>query len=1055
MGKRRDRTMAAISNAGRRVKLDLSAEPSGDLGGSSVNDEVGKDTESKELAGLPKSPSSSGGFRQFSSKGLLLYCRVAVVLGTFISDQVGPCHCDILNESLSDMPNFLTSKRVGDFFWNIFLSVRQTQQNPLLLLGQYSDDEIDEESNGQLQQAVVENSAVDDRKQVKGQFGEGNEDKDVNSSEELAAQEVKQQEKDECINSPDTLQKPEVGDTRDSHATASGQSHEELNMAEQTSVAGTSAVQVIGDVSSGWKMVLHEESNQYYYWNIETGETSWEAPQVLVQAAELTFDPKTTNAENTQTLVMATHPESTMDVEFDYYSTAPTTDGSMAANMISQSRDAYECGPQMNERVEGSESEVLKDENGAAGVSQNELSSSRVIVDALSADGSLTATAPETYLHGSVNNEENKNVIDLSSGLVKQCEDLLDKLKSVEGSKGQLQGHAWVLKYVLEVETRLSDIKSLLSYGSALLPFWQHSERQLKRLEGAINEEIYQLAKSQVDEVMAMHSFCTGDGEDKLLGKGLESQMEEDQNNVTFSTPLISDVPSKTDSLTVVEKDVHNGSYEIVDTEKVASSGSPTRQLENGPTVGEPVNGLIGPMVGEPVDGLVLPDKSIPEPGFHAGEDVDMDVDMEVEDAIPAGNTLSNAGDFTSVEQHVQPNPSAELPSLPSEDASFIPPPPDEEWIPPPPPDSEQVPPPPPDGPPEPSYIPTTSYMETGQPLSYMEQYNLPYPDSSFTYYGQTSEVPTSNFYGNADGSQVDGPHVPIYYAVVPNTYNETASVMVNPVQSVAYYGLQDGTMPSVSVVSAIESSQKYHESGPMSDNALASDPIGSVDTRSEAVAAVTADFSVGAENNMGSSGVSSTSTTIQAPASISLKESVSVVSTNAVSSAAATATTSSTTKVQSKVRNKKRTVAVAPSLRSNKKVSSLVDKWKAAKEELNDDEDEPENAYEILEKKRRRAIEEWHAQQIASGEAKDNANFQPLGGDWREKVKRRRAQAAKEAARSPPDTQTDGNEQQPDLVDLSKNLPSGWQAYWDETSKQVYYGNTITSETTWTRPKK
>lgn len=29
------------------------------------------------------------------------------------------------------------------------------------------------------------------------------------------------------------------------------------------------------------------------------------------------------------------------------------------------------------------------------------------------------------------------------------------------------------------------------------------------------------------------------------------------------------------------------------------------------------------------------------------------------------------------------------------------------------------------------------------------------------------------------------------------------------------------------------------------------------------------------------------------------------------------------------------------------------------------------------------------------------------------------------------------------------------FQAYWDETSKQVYYGNTITAKTTWTRPKK
>lgn len=29
--------------------------------------------------------------------------------------------------------------------------------------------------------------------------------------------------------------------------------------------------------------------------------------------------------------------------------------------------------------------------------------------------------------------------------------------------------------------------------------------------------------------------------------------------------------------------------------------------------------------------------------------------------------------------------------------------------------------------------------------------------------------------------------------------------------------------------------------------------------------------------------------------------------------------------------------------------------------------------------------MQEWHAQQIASGDARENANFQPLGGDWYE----------------------------------------------------------------------
>lgn len=43
----------------------------GDLGGSAEHDELGGDMKSKGHAGLPNSPSSSGGFRQFSSKRTL------------------------------------------------------------------------------------------------------------------------------------------------------------------------------------------------------------------------------------------------------------------------------------------------------------------------------------------------------------------------------------------------------------------------------------------------------------------------------------------------------------------------------------------------------------------------------------------------------------------------------------------------------------------------------------------------------------------------------------------------------------------------------------------------------------------------------------------------------------------------------------------------------------------------------------------------------------------------------------------------------------------------
>lgn len=68
--------------------------------------------------------------------------------------------------------------------------------------------------------------------------------------------------------------------------------HRDTNTMDLTSVPLTSDSQTTGDVDSGWKMVLHEESNSYYYWNIVTGETSWEVPVVLTQGNGSAYDPK-------------------------------------------------------------------------------------------------------------------------------------------------------------------------------------------------------------------------------------------------------------------------------------------------------------------------------------------------------------------------------------------------------------------------------------------------------------------------------------------------------------------------------------------------------------------------------------------------------------------------------------------------------------------------------------------------------------------------------------------------------------------------------------------
>ncbi|XP_043688527.1 uncharacterized protein LOC122639691 isoform X2 [Telopea speciosissima] len=830
MGKRKERRLAALSGAGRRVKLDLFAEPSGDLGGSSVHDEVEGDTDPNSRAGVPRSSSTSG----------------------------------------------------------------QLEENPLLLLGQYSDEELDE-GNKKPNHDATESSLITHTGQVEEAVVTECEELVGNASKEVASHQVNEEDVGNDFAQPDAAIDMGSADTVETNVATSGDPGNQADSGAQVSDSGSSGIQVVGDVTSGWKIVMHEESNKYYYWNIETGETSWEVPDVLTQGTEMASEQKVPVVnevkESSHVDNCASNPNFT---QLNVFSNVTAGDEPNDSKLIPEFMEKHELGLEMDNWNERYKDQSLDDLKLGAKVEQTE-----------SDDGSGKVTAPcqemsslcgyskeqstfsisglKDQITGINEHQENYEAgRALSSDLVKYGESLLQRLKAVEGYKDKPEGRDWLSKYILEVEIRLSDFKSLLAYGPSLLPFWLHSEGQLKRIECAIDNELSQFVKSEqlheAENVQSMGDCRLDEKEDVIISNSENPQI----------LPAV-------DMLKVVNKESHDRSADdLGNAEETLLTQSSTQHL------GSKAEGNL-----EKANGTKLLDISISKTGPHTGEDVDMDVDMDVDDETHADNTTSgyalNAKSLPRTDQQIQPTIPAEYFSVPEVEST-----------------------------------------------------------------AQTSSV---EIFTESRNSSVPSTMVESDVSAVGHE-NETVILQVPPTLATT-------------------------------------------------------------ENKVANDGGPATSGT--------------------VASVAQSATVS---KVQSKVlRGKKRTVAVAPTLRSNKKVSSLVDKWKAAKEELyEDEEDEPQNAYELLERKRQKEIEEWRAQQIATGEARDNANFQPLGGDWRERVRRKRAQSTREAVEAAPEVSVK-EKQQPDLIELSRDLPSGWQAYWDESSKEVYYGNTVTSETTWTKP--
>ncbi|GAX81343.1 hypothetical protein CEUSTIGMA_g8774.t1 [Chlamydomonas eustigma] len=151
-------------------------------------------------------------------------------------------------------------------------------------------------------------------------------------------------------------------------------------------------------------------------------------------------------------------------------------------------------------------------------------------------------------------------------------------------------------------------------------------------------------------------------------------------------------------------------------------------------------------------------------------------------------------------------------------------------------------------------------------------------------------------------------------------------------------------------------------------------------------------------------------------------------------------------------------------------KMAGLLNQWSSVRKDLEEEEEKlaqmEAESYdpEALERKRQREIEAWKAEQLRSGLAAENANFQPLQVDWRKRFggggdsskpgKKIKAQLTNASTAQPqvPDFPKRSSTK-PDLEALSVGLPAGWKAMWEKGSGDIYYENKSTKETSWDRP--
>ena len=236
----------------------------------------------------------------------------------------------------------------------------------------------------------------------------------------------------------DAAEHPDSSDGKENGSTYAAAEYCEADPVTQANTTEPSGIEVNGDLNGGWKLIMHEESNQYYYWNTVTGETSWEVPTA--------FAGQTVSGTERD----VSHPDAHLRIESATYAYASAVDELGSSHLISE--DAGESSSVLeikNENVETAHvgynaNQALTHSDSAVCISHADPSALSEFGSSLQTStvsmGQLTVAIAEAHVSNNEDRDKHFRIpteyygtADVhSSQLVKCCESLLQRLEALD-----------------------------------------------------------------------------------------------------------------------------------------------------------------------------------------------------------------------------------------------------------------------------------------------------------------------------------------------------------------------------------------------------------------------------------------------------------------------------------------------------------------------------------------------------------------------------------------------------------------------------------------------